>query len=90
MMKVRLELAKQLLNPDNSVLICTIDEKEYLHLWCLLEEMFPEANIQMVTSIISAKGVVRPGQFSRVEENIFFVSFGNASVSYLRIICLRM
>ncbi len=31
-MKKRLQLAKKLLNPDDSVLIVTIDEKEYLHL----------------------------------------------------------
>ena len=29
-------------NPNDSVLIVTIDEKEYLHLGCLLEEMFPK------------------------------------------------
>ena len=49
MMEKRLELAKKLLNPDDSVLIVTIDEKEYLHLGCLLEEMFPEANMQMIS-----------------------------------------
>ena len=32
MMEKRLKLAKKLLNPDDSVLIVTIDEKEYLHL----------------------------------------------------------
>ena len=32
MMEKRLKLAKKLLNPNDSVLICTIDEKEYLHL----------------------------------------------------------
>jgi adenine-specific DNA-methyltransferase len=63
------------------VLIVTIDEKEYLHLGCLLEEMFPEARIQMVTSVISAKGVVRTGQFSRIEEYLFFVEFGASSLS---------
>ena len=76
MMKRRLLLAKKLLNPKDSVLIVTIDEKEYLHLGCLLEELFPEARMQMVTSIISAKGVVRAGQFSRVEEYIFIVELG--------------
>ena len=35
MMEKRLKLAKQLLNPADSVLIVTIDEKEYLHLGCL-------------------------------------------------------
>ena len=78
MMKNRLLIAKQLLNPYNSVLICTIDEKEYLRLGCLLEELFPEANIQMVTDIINAKGVARVNQFSRVEEYIFFVTIGDA------------
>lgn len=52
MMQKRLKLAKKLLNPKDSVLIVTIDEKEYLHLGCLLEEMFPEARIQMVSSVI--------------------------------------
>ena len=37
MMERRLKLAKRLLNPDNSVLIVTIDEKEYLRLGLLLE-----------------------------------------------------
>lgn len=80
MMQKRLKLAKKLLNPKDSVLIVTIDEKEYLHLGCLLEELFPEARIEMVTSIISAKGVVRPGQFARVEEHVFFVCLGCAGV----------
>lgn len=53
MMQKRLKLAKRLLNPDESVLIVTIDEKEYLHLGCLLEEMFPEARMQMISSVIS-------------------------------------
>lgn len=54
MMKSRLLIAKRLLNPENSVLICTIDEKEYLRLGCLLEELFPEARIQMISSVISS------------------------------------
>ena len=79
MMKRRLLLAKRLLNPKESVLIVTIDEKEYLHLGCLLEELFPEAKIQMVTSVINAKGVARINQFSRVEEYLYFVEFGDAA-----------
>ncbi|MBQ7032382.1 MAG: site-specific DNA-methyltransferase [Clostridia bacterium] len=78
-MQKRLKIAKKLLNPKDSVLIITIDEKEYLHLGCLLEEMFPEANIQMVTDIINAKGVARLNQFSRVEEYVFFVGFGKSA-----------
>ena len=81
MMQKRLALAKKLLNPHDSVLIVTIDEKEYLHLGCLLEEMFPEARIQMVSSVISAKGVVRAGQFSRVEEYLYIVEFGSSALT---------
>lgn len=90
-MEKRLKLAKKLLNPEDSVLIVTIDEKEYLHLGCLLEEIFPEARIQMVTSVINRKGVSRKGnrsetekkeitQFSRVAEYLYFVMLGNASI----------
>lgn len=76
MMKRRLLLAKKLLNPNDSVLICTIDEKEYLHLGCLLEELFPEARMQMVSSVINPKGNRRDNEFSRCEEYIFFIYFG--------------
>ncbi len=72
----RLLLAEELLNPDDSVLIVTIDEKECLRLGLLLEQTFPHGKIEMVTSVISAKGVARFGQFSRVEEYIFTVRFG--------------
>lgn len=76
-MKKRLEIAKRLLNPTDSVLIVTIDEKEYLHLGCLLEEMFSEANVQMVSSNISRKGAARKNSFTRVNEFIFFVMIGD-------------
>lgn len=79
-MEKRLKLAKKLLNPEDSVLIVTIDEKEYLHLGCLLEELFPEARMQMITSVISAKGVVRTGQFSRVEEYIYIIEHGSSTI----------
>lgn len=76
MMQKRLKIAKKLLNPQDSVLIVTIDEKEYLHLGCLLEDLFPEAHIQMVSSVINPKGSARDG-FSRSDEYIFFIMFGN-------------
>ncbi len=79
-MERRLLLAKELLKPEDSVLIITIDEKEYLRLGLLLEQVFPEGQIEMVTSVISAKGVARVGQFSRVEEFIFFIRLGRATV----------
>ena len=80
MMEKRLKLAKQLLNPKDSVLIVTIDEKEYLHLGCLLEEIFAGSKIQMVTDVINPKGVARDFGFSRVEEYIFFVYIKDSKV----------
>ena len=79
MMKRRLLLAKRLLNPKDSVLIVTIDEKEYLHLGCLLEELFPEARMQMVSVVIKAGGVSRGSEFNRTNEYIYFIFFGTAS-----------
>lgn len=79
-MERRLKLAKELLNPESSALVVTIDEKEYLRLGMLLEQVFPNGAIEMVTSVISAKGVARVGQFSRVEEFIYTVRFGAQSV----------
>ena len=80
MMQKRLEIAKRLLNPNDSVLIVTIDEKEYLHLGCLLEEMFPEAGMQMISSVINPAGAGRQNEFSRTDEYIFALRFGNATV----------
>ena len=81
MMKTRLLIAKRLLNPIDSALIVTIDEKEYLHLGCLLEELFPENEIQMVTSIINRHGSNRKNHFTRCEEYIFYVFIGEAKVN---------
>ncbi len=78
-MQKRLEIAKQLLNPVDSVLIVTIDEKEYLHLGCLLEEVFPQARIQMVSTMINPANVARAGEFGRSGEYAFFVMLGRSS-----------
>lgn len=79
-MEKRLKLAKKLLNPKDSVLIVTIDEKEYLHLGCLLEEMFSEARMQMITSMINKKGSTRVGSFCRRDEYIYILFFGSSKV----------
>lgn len=78
MMEKRLRLAKKLLNLEDSVLIVSIDEKEYLHLGCLLEEIFPDANMQMISSVINPYGTQRLNEFSRNDEYIFFLMFGNS------------
>lgn len=85
MMQRRLKIAKRLLNPENSVMIVTIDEKEYLHLGCLLEEMFPEARIQMISTMINPAIVARAGEFGRSGEYIFFVLFGKASPARIKL-----
>lgn len=82
-MERRLEIAKELLDPDGSVLIVTIDEKEYARLALLLEQTFPEARIQMVSSVINPKGQSRAGLFSRTDEYVFIVVIGASSVSAL-------
>lgn len=79
-MERRLKIAKKLLNPDDSALIVTIDEKEYLHLGCLLEEMFPEAKMQMISSEIHHGGTNRKDEFSRINEFVFFLRFGNCAI----------
>ena len=79
MMERRLKLAKRLLNPEDSVMIVTIDEKEYLRLGLLLEQLFPEANIQMVSSTINPAGTGRKNELARVNEFYYFMFFGEAS-----------
>ena len=80
MIERRLVLAKELLNPADSVLIVTIDEKEYLRLGLLLEQLFPEARMQMISSSINPKGSARGKEFYRVDEYIFFLALGCAVV----------
>ena len=80
-MERRLKLAQKLLNPANSVLIVTIDEKEYLRLGLLLQQMCKGFPVQMVTTVIAPSGQPRGNQMSRVEEYVFFVYFGAASAS---------
>ena len=82
MMQKRLVLAKKLLNPQSSVLIVTIDDKEYLHLGCLLEEMFSESKMTMISSVINPAGKAKKGgvDFSKTDEYIFFLQIGNCPV----------
>lgn len=77
-MERRLLVAKELLNPEDSVLIVTIDEKEYLRLGMLLEQTFPEARIQMVSSVINPAAVARADAFGRTDEYLFFVKMGTS------------
>ncbi len=80
-MERRLKLAKELLNPEDSVLIVTIDEKEYLRLGLLLHQCFPGARVQMATTIIKPEGTNRTNEFSRTNEFIYFVMLGGCSIT---------
>lgn len=80
MMERRLQAARVLLNPVESILIISIDEKEYLRLGLLLEQIFPESKMQMISSVINPAGAGRQSEFSRTDEYIFFVRFGNAAI----------
>lgn len=78
-MKRRLELSKMLLNPQDSVLIITIDDSESNALGMLLEDMFPEASrIQQITSVINRAGASEKIGASRATEYIYIVYFGDA------------
>ena len=78
-MEKRLRIAKKLLNPSTGVLIVTIDEHEVHHLRCLLEEVFPDFYIQMITCVTNPTGATQ-GRFSRIEEYIIYCFAKNASV----------
>ncbi len=80
MMERRLLVARELLNPADSVLIVTIDEKEYLRLGLLLEQVFPESRVQMVSITISPRSTSRANEFSRVDEYAFIVFFGDVEI----------
>jgi len=80
MMQKRLRIASRILKPDTGVLIVTIDEHEVHHLRALLDDLFPQAVIQMVTIVTNPKGNTR-GRFSRVEEYAIFCFMPDAYVS---------
>ena len=80
-MEKRLKIASKLLNKNDSVLIIAIDDYECIHLGCLLEQMFPEADIELITTVINPRGKHRPGRFARTNEYIYFVIFGDAKIA---------
>jgi adenine-specific DNA-methyltransferase len=77
----RLTIARELLNPEDSVLIVTIDEKEVHRLGLQLHQLFPECRAQLVTTVINRKGNARRGEFSRCEEYLYILRLGDAALS---------
>ena len=80
-MERRLLLAKELLNPADSMLIVTIDEKEVHRLGLLVEQVFPEGRQQMVTTVTNQRGVARGQEYARVDEYAIVVLLGEAKVA---------
>lgn len=80
-MERRLLLAKELLNPADSVLIVTIDFREVHRLALLLGDVFPESRARMISTTINPKGVGVTEGFKRVDEYLLIVRRGEQSVS---------
>lgn len=76
-MERRLKLGRRLLKPDG-VMVVTIDENEAHHLGMLLEQLFPDARQQMVSIVINPLGQERLSGLGRVDEQAFFLLFGDA------------
>jgi adenine-specific DNA-methyltransferase len=76
-MERRLQLGRRLLK-DDGVMVVTIDENEVHHLGMLLEQTFKDARIQMASIVINPRGQNRVGGLARVDEQAFFVFFGDA------------
>jgi adenine-specific DNA-methyltransferase len=78
-MEKRLVLGRRLMKPD-STMVVTIDENEVSRLGVLLEQLFPDATIRLVTIVTNPKGVTR-ATVSRVEEYAYFCFFGQSEAA---------
>ena len=70
-MKNRLEVAKELLKNDGSIIVA-IDENEQNYLGVLLDEVFPEREKHCITIVHNPRGV-QGTNFSYIHEYAFFV-----------------
>lgn len=77
-MERRLRVAKELLNPEDSVLVVAIDENEHPRLMLLLEQLFPEGNLTSTSVNINPKSTPEHG-FGRVDEYLIYVALGSAT-----------
>jgi len=71
MMSKRLKLSKSLLKNDG-VLICAIDDNEFYHLGCLLEDIFNNWEIHCITIVHNPRGI-QGNNFSYTHEYAYFV-----------------
>ena len=81
MMERRLVIAKTLLNPSASCLVVAIDEKEVHRIGLLLEQVFSDCRVQMVTTVTNQRGVARGQEFARVEEYALVIFVGDVKVN---------
>ena len=70
-MKNRLDVARDFLTPDGSIIIA-IDEKEQAHLGVLLQEMFRDHECHLITIVHNPRGT-QATNFSYVHEFAYFV-----------------
>jgi adenine-specific DNA-methyltransferase len=70
-MKNRLEVAREFLTSDGSIIIA-IDEKEQAHLGVLLQEMFRDHECHLITIVHNPRGT-QATNFSYVHEYAYFV-----------------
>lgn len=82
-MERRLLIAKELLNPEDSVLMITIDERESNRLGMLIDQTFPESRRQMISTVVNPKGVSTDGGFRRADEYIYFIMIGSSKPARL-------
>lgn len=80
-MERRLLVARELLNPTSSALVVTIDEKEVHRLALLLQQVFPECRVQMVSSVINPTGAIRVNEFTRTNEYLLIALLGSGSIA---------
>lgn len=78
MMEKRLKLAKKLMNPNDSMMMITIDDIELCHLRVLLDSIFSECDIQIIDMVINPKGKARIGRLSQVDEYLILIYMGSA------------
>lgn len=79
-MQRRLEIAKKLLNPEDSVLIMSIDDYEIHNAYKLLEQVFPGERIQTITTALTMKNKTEWGMFGTNTEYLIIVYIGKSKV----------
>lgn len=79
-MQRRLKLAKRLLNPEDSVLIMAIDDYEIHNAYKLLEQTFPMARLQTITTTVTMKNKTEWGMFGTNTEYLIIAYIGKAQI----------